>query len=187
MWLSVTFGMMNGRLPEIALAVTEGIRSSVDMMIGISGIIIFWSGMMSIAEHSGMVERLGRIIYPLLRYLFPTIPENHPSIGAITMVLSANALGLSNAATPLGLRAMEALNTLNPNPGEASDDMCMLVTLNASSIQILPTSTIGFLAMYGCDNPASLLIPATCATLVSTTVGIMSVWVARRIARRRRV
>lgn len=181
MWLSVVSGLYNGYLPEVALAVTDGIRLAVDMLISVSGIIIFWSGLMAIAEQSGLVEGLGRLIYPLLRYLFPSIPVDHPAIGAITMVLSANALGLSNAATPLGLRAMEALSTLNDQSDEASDDMCMLVTLCASSIQLIPASTIGFLAVYGSDNPSALLFPATLATMVSTVFGIVAVRVARRM------
>ena len=180
MWLSVIAGLWNNRLPEVALSITEGIRASMEMVIGIAGIMIFWSGLMAIAESAGLVERLGRAIYPVLKYLFPTIPKDHPSIGAITMVISANALGLNNAATPLGLRAMQALKTLSPDGDEASDEMCMLVTLNASSLQLIPASTIGFLAMYGCDNPTALLLPASLATLVSTTFGILGVWVARR-------
>lgn len=187
MWLSVLAAFWNNKLPEVSLAVTEGIRASMEMLIGISGIIIFWSGLMAIAEKSGLVEKLSRLIYPLLKYLFPNIPKDHPAIGAITMVVSANALGLSNAATPLGLRAMTALSTLNPNADEASDEMCMLVTLNASSLQLIPASTIGFLALYGCDNPTALIFPATFATIISTVAGVSSVLLARRFYRVKKV
>lgn len=186
MWLSVFFGLWNQKIPEVTSAFTEGVRASFDTLLGISGMVLFWSGLMAIAEASGLIEKIGHAIYPVLRFLFPTVPRGHPAFGAIALVLSANALGLNNAATPLGIKAMESLATLNEEPHVASDDMCMLVTINASSIQLIPASTIAFLSLYGCDHPSALLLPATLATMMSTMVGILSVWAARRLRSRRK-
>lgn len=180
MWLSFISALLNNKMQELSLAVTEGAKSSIEMLISISGMIIFWGGIVAIAENAGLVDKLGKLMYPVLKYLFPDVPKDHPAMGFIVMVISANALGMNNAATPIGVSAMQALQTINDNPEEASDDMCMLVTINASSIQIIPSSTIGFLAAYGSQQPSKLLFPVFIATVASTAAGIFSVLLFRR-------
>ena len=181
MLLSFLSGILNQCLPDVVVAVTDGLRASVDMMIGVFGLIVFWSGIMKIAEHSGLVQVLGQLMRKPVQLLFPEIPEHHPALGEIVMTTIAFAFGLNNAAIPLGIRAMKQLDTLNDKKGEATHAMCMLVTINASSIQLIPVSTIGMLAMCHADDPIALIVPTTIASLCSMVGGIMFVlWMKKR-------
>ena len=180
MCLSFMFGIYNNCLPEVSLGVTEGVRGSVDMLIGVFGILVFWTGLLKIAEKSGMVDSIGYAMYRPIHFLFPEVPKGHPAVGAIAMILTANAVGLDAAATPLGMKAMEELDTLNPCKGEATNAMCMLVTINASNIQLMPIATMGLLSLYGAQYPVRVLIPATIATLFSTVFGVVLVSYAKR-------
>jgi len=178
--ISFVCGLWNQCLPDVAAAVTDGVKASVDMLIGLCGIIVFWTGVLKIAEHTDLIDIMGRFLYKPLHYFFPEVPQGHPAMGEIVLVTIAAALGLNNAAIPFGMRAMEQLDTLNPRKGEATNAMCMLVTINASNIQLLPISTVAFLALYGADHPTHLLMPATIASLCSTIVGASAVSIAKR-------
>src|SRR5688572_13868009 len=133
--VAVVLGGINGRIEEVTKSALDSAATAVTIAIGLVGVMALWLGLMKIAEESGLVRLLARLIAPLLRRLFPGVPADHPAMGSMLLNISANALGLSNAATPLGLRAMEDLEKLNPFPGVATNAMCMFLTINTAGVQ----------------------------------------------------
>lgn len=142
---------------------------AVDLAIGLIGAMALWLGLMRIAEKSGMIRVFNRIVYPVLKYLFPNIPKDHPAYAAISLNMAANILGLGNAATPLGIKAMEELQKLNTTDETATDSMCMFLAINTSSVQLLPPVTL--IAILG-TGVNEIMISIILATSVSTVVGI---------------
>jgi spore maturation protein A len=171
---SIIIGAINGTIPAVVNAVTDSAASAVVLAFGLIGIMALWLGLMRIAEDAGLIRTLSKIISPLLRFLFPQIPRDHPVFGAMTLNISANVLGLANAATPFGLKAMEELSKLNKTPGTASDAMCMFVAINTGSVQLIPATAIAILASAGDPSPTSIIIPVLIATACATTTGILS-------------
>ena len=172
--VSIIFGAINGKMHEVVMAVTSGAKIAFDIALNMAGVMTFWLGIMQIAQDSGFVNVLTRIISPVLRLLFPEIPKGHPAIGAIALNMTANILGLANAATPLGIKAMEELETLNQCPGVATNAMCMFIAVNTSSIQLIPVSAIAFLASAGSKNPTEIVFTGLLATICSTIAAIMA-------------
>jgi spore maturation protein A len=168
------------KLRQVTDAVFETAEFAVKLALGLIGIMALWLGLMQIVEKSGLINYLVRFVQPLLRWLFPNIPKNHPAFASISMNMSANILGLGNAATPLGIKAMQQLQTLNRDPQTASDEMCMFLALNTSSVQLLPPVTL--IALMG-TQISELMIPIILATSCST---ITAVIVAKLYAARRR-
>jgi len=156
-------------------------KVTVEIAIGLIGILSFWLGMMKIAEHAGLIERLSVAISPLFTRLMPDVPKGHPAIGSMTMNLSANFLGLDNAATPLGLKAMQDLQTLNPNKESASNAQILFLVLNTSSVTMFPIAVFMYRAQQGAMNPTDVFIPILLATFASTTVGLIAVSIKQRI------
>ena len=171
--LAVIIGGYNGALDSVT---KEGfICAKIAVMksaLPLSAIITLWLGIMRLAEKSGLVFLLARAMRPVMRWLFPEVPVDHPAMGSMLMNFAANMLGLNNAATPLGLRAMGHLQKLNPHPGTATNAMCMFLTINTSSIQLIPATAVGILAVAGSVNPTAIVGTAFLATLCSTAVGI---------------
>jgi len=180
---SVAVAVLTGHSKEVVVSVTESAVSAFKLALGLTGIMALWLGIMRIAEDSGLIAGFTRMIAPLLRFLFPGIPDGHPALGSMAMNMVANMFGLNNAATPLGIRAMEDLDTLNPRKGTATDDMCMFLAINTSSIQLIPAGAIALLAGGGALDPTVIVFPALIATFVSTVVGITA---ARLLSRLRR-
>lgn len=168
------------KLRKITDAVFETAEFAVKLALGLIGIMALWLGLMQIVEKSGLINYLVRFVQPLLRWLFPHIPKDHPAFASISMNMSANILGLGNAATPLGIKAMQQLQTLNHDRQTASDEMCMFLALNTSSVQLLPPVTL--IALMG-TQISELMIPIILATSCST---ITAVIVAKVYAARRR-
>lgn len=158
-------------------AVTEGAiesaKTAVEISLGLIGVMALWLGMMKIAERAGLVTALARLIAPIMRWIFPGVPRDHPAMGSIVMSLAANALGLNNAATPLGIRAMEDLQKLNPDKETASDAMVMLMAINTASVQLVPASIVAVLAASGSRQPTAIIGTTLAATIVSGTVAII--------------
>lgn len=150
-------------------------KTAVELAIGLVGIMALWLGVMKIAEASGLVAKLAAVMRPVTTRLFPDVPADHPAMGAMVMNISANMLGLSNAATPLGLKAMEELNKLSKKAGTATDAMCTFLVINTSSVQLIPATVIALRAAAGSSNPTEILGPVIVATTVNTTVGIVVV------------
>lgn len=148
---------------------------SVSLMILLFGTLTLWLGFLRIAEAAGLVELLGRILSPLFRRLMPGVPAGHPALGLITLNFAANGLGLDNAATPIGLRAMRELQTLNPDPKTATDAQILFLVLNASSLTVLPITIFMYRAQQGAPDPTLVFLPILLATSVSSLVGLLSV------------
>jgi spore maturation protein A len=163
------------KLGRVTSAALEGAGTAVEIAIGLIGIMALWLGVMKVAEEAGLTRIIARMVRPLTRWLFPKIPEDHPAIGAMIMNIAANMLGLSNAATPLGLKAMEELDELNPRKGEATDDMCTFLVINTSAITLIPATAIAIRASLGSSNPQMIIIPSIIAATCATIVGITTV------------
>lgn len=173
--LSVLVGTIQGKLDQVVIAVTDSAKLGFEIALGLTGIMALWLGIMSIASTSGLIDKLARLLKPVLRPLFPDIPVDDPAMGAIVMNIAANMLGLANAATPFGLRAMKELQRLNKQGQEASNAMCTFLAINTSSVQLIPATAIAFLAANGSTHPNSIIIPTLIATSISTVVAIIAV------------
>lgn len=171
--IGVVIGAINGRMAEVTQAAIDASKDAIQLGITLVGVIAMWTGLMRIAERSGLIKSLTKKMQPLLRFLFPDIPDQHPAKKYIATNIIANMLGLGWAATPPGLKAMEKLQELNPNKKVASNAMCTFLIVNISSVQLLPINIIAYRSQYGSANPAEIIGPALLATLVSTAVGIL--------------
>jgi spore maturation protein SpmA len=145
------------------------------------GIMAIWLGIMRLAERAGLVQLIAQGLRPVLRRLFPDVPPEHPAMGAMVMNMAANMLGLGNAATPLGLRAMQDLERLNPRPGVATNAMCTFLAINTASIQLVPTTAIALLAVAGAKNPTAIVVTAFLATCCAACSGVLSAKVLERL------
>lgn len=179
--ISIIVGLINGRLDQVVTAMFDGCNLAVKIAFSLIGIMAFWLGIMKIAEKSGFVTFLSKIIYPILRPLFKDIKKDSPALGDITMSISANALGLTNAATPIGLKVMKELQEENPNKEEATDSMCMFLGMNTAGFQIIPATVIAILVGIGAKNPSEIIIPTLIVTTASFLVAIFTAIVLKRI------
>jgi spore maturation protein SpmA len=168
------FAAMIGSLFEMA-------KLSVEVMVLLFGTLTLWLGLLRIAEEAGLVDALARLLGPLFRRLMPDVPAGHPAIGLITLNFAANALGLDNAATPIGLRAMRELQTLNPSETTASNAQILFLVLNASSLTLLPVSIFMYRAQQGAADPTLVFLPILLATSASTLTGFLAVALVQKI------
>ena len=171
--------------PAVFAAIVESLfamaRLAVEVMVLLFGTLTLWLGLLRIAEAAGLVAWLARLLGPLFRRLIPEVPAGHPALGLITMNFAANALGLDNAATPIGLKAMRELQTLNPRPDTASNAQILFLVLNASSLTLLPVTIFMYRAQQGAPDPTMVFLPILLATSVSTLVGLLSVALVQRL------
>jgi spore maturation protein A len=177
--LGVVNAAINGNIELITQAVFDSAKLAVEIAFDLIGIMALWLGLLNIAEDSGLVKFIAILFKPLTTFLFPSIPKEHPAMGAIIMNISANILGLGNAATPLGLKAMEEMQKLN-NSDEASEAMCTFLALNTSCITLIPATIIGIRASAGSTNPTVIVG----ATIFTTTVGMVVAIITDRIFRK---
>ncbi len=173
--LAVAIGGWNDRLKDVTDGAFDGAKTAVTIALGLIGVMALWLGVMRLAERAGLVQKIARGLRPLTRRLFPDVPADHPAMGSMLMNMAANMLGLGNAATPLGLRAMRDLETLNPHPGTATNAMCTFLAINTSSVQLIPTTAIAILVAAGSHRPTAIVGTALLATLCAATVAIVSV------------
>ena len=173
--LAVVIGGATGHLKEVTDGAFDGARTAVTIALGLIGIMALWLGVMRLAERAGLIQKLARGLRPVMRRLFPGVPDDHPAMGSMLMNMAANMLGLGNAATPLGLRAMGDLETLNPHPGAATNAMCTFLAINTSSVQLIPTTAIAILVAAGSTKPTAIVGTALLATLCAATVAVTSV------------
>lgn len=159
-------------MAKVTNSLVKAVETAVTLALGLIGIMALWLGIMKIAEAAGFVTLLARIARPIMVRLFPEVPPEHPAMGAMLSNMAANFLGLSNAATPLGLKAMEELNKLNPVTGTATNAMCMFLTINTSAITLIPATVIAIRASLGSQDPADIIIPTLLATVIALTCGI---------------
>ena len=181
--IGILYAAFHGTMPQVGEAALTSARDAVNLCITMLGVMGLWLGLMEVAKASGIMERLTRRLRPVLRFLFPNIPADHPSLEAIGVNLIANLLGLGWAATPAGLTAMKQLSELEKerkNPeylaeGErrASNEMCVFLVLNISSLQLIPVNVIAYRSQYGSVNPTAVIGPGLAATLFSTVVAVV--------------
>ena len=167
--------------PAIINSTFDSSKTAFDISLGLTGILSLWLGIMKIGEQGGVINLFSRILGPLFSKLFPDIPKGHPVTGSIFMNLAANMLGLDNAATPLGLKAMEGLQELNPRKDTASNPMIMFLVLNTSSLTLIPISIMVYRAQLGAAQPTDVFVPILLATFFSTLAGIITVSLYQRI------
>jgi len=180
--LAVAIGGWNARLKDVTGGALDGAKTAVTIALGLWGIMALWLGVMRLAERAGLVQRIAYGLRPLMQRLFPEVPPDHPAMGSMLMNMAANMLGLGNAATPLGLRAMRDLESLNPRPGIASNAMCTFLAINTSSVQLIPATAIAILAAAGSTRPTVIVGTAFFATLCAATVAVLSAKFFERLA-----
>lgn len=172
MVIGVVVGTITGRIEAVTQAAIDMAKVSVEIAIGLIGIMALWLGIMKIAEESGLISLIARALKPIMIRLFPDVPADHPAMGSIVLNMSANMLGLGNAATPLGLKAMEELQELNPEKGTATNAMVMFLAINTSSVQFILPATV--VALMG-GVSSQIFIPTILATTCSTIAAIAAV------------
>ena len=175
--ISIVVGFINGTLNNVVNVMLEGCNLAVKISFSLIGIMAFWLGIMRIAEKSGFVRLLSKIIYPLFKPLFNDIKSDNSVLGNITMSISANALGLTNAATPIGLKVMKELQDENLNKEQATDSMCMFLAMNTAGFQIIPATVIAVLVGLGAKNPSEIILP----TLIVTTLSFLCAIIIAKI------
>lgn len=180
MAVALVVAAIKGTAEGVTTGAVESATTAVQIAIGLVGIMTLWLGMMRVAEASGLVSLVGRALRPVLRWLFPDVPAEHPAAGAIVLALAANMLGLNNAATPLGIKAMEELQTLNSDKDTASNAMVTLMAITTAGVQLIPASMIGILAAAGSANPTAIIAP----TIVATSTGTVAAVIAARLLQR---
>lgn len=168
--ISLITAVVEGRLQEVVNAILTGADLSVKVAFSLIGIMAFWLGIMKVAEASGIVDFITKLIKPITKWLFDEVPQDNKAVGDITMSFSANALGLTNAATPIGLKAMEELQEINKDKDSASNAMCMFLAMNTAGFQIIPATVIAVLVGIGYKTPTEIILP----TLIVTGVAFVS-------------
>ncbi len=168
--------------PELVKAIFDMAKLSVEISIGLVGVLAFWLGMLKIAEKSGLVNLLAKALAPLFKKLMPEVPTGHPALGSISMNMAANMLGLDNAATPMGIRAMEQLQELNPIKNTASNAQILFLVLNTSAVTIIPITILVYRTQMGAADPAAIFLPLLLATCASTLVGLLAVSIVQKIS-----
>ena len=169
----IFFAAFHGTMGQITESFISSSTEAVNLCIFMLGVIGVWNGMMEIAVKSGLMKKIAKTMYPFIHWLFPDIPPRHKANKYIAANMAANILGLGWAATPAGLKAMRELQKLEEGGGRASDMMCAFLVLNISSLQLVPINMIAYRSQYGSVNPAAVVLPAICATMISTMAGIV--------------
>jgi spore maturation protein A len=171
--VGIVFGMFNGTMEDVNKAIFVGAQEAVTLCIGLISILVFWLGMMRIAQESGLLDRLSKLFRPLVKRLFPEVPASHPAMGYMLSNMIANMFGLGNAATPLGIKAMEELKKLNGGKNSASRSMVTFLAINTASITIIPTTVIAIRMNYKSVSPTDIVVPTLIATLISAIGAVM--------------
>lgn len=182
--IGIIVGAINGRMSDVSLAAIDSSKDAVTLCVTMLGVMSLWMGLMNVAKKAGIIDQLTRLLYPVLRLLFPDIPKGHQANDYIASNIVANILGLGWAATPMGLKAMKELRDLNGKKSIASCDMCTFLIINISSLQLIPVNIIAYRSQYGSVNPTEILGSAIVATLFSTLAGILFSVIARKCVKK---
>ena len=181
--ISIIVGIFNNTLNEVVNAMLSACNTAVKISFSLIGIMAFWLGIMRIAEKSGLVQILSKLLNPIAKILFKDVKKDSPVVGDITMSVTANALGLTNAATPIGLKVMKELQEDNKNKETATDSMCMFLGMNTAGFQIIPTTVIAVLVGVGAKNPSEIILPTLIVTTISFLIAIITALIFRKIWR----
>lgn len=175
MLISLIIGVINGKTAELTTTILESAEATIETCLKIFGTIAIWSGIMKIAEKSGVIEKLQGMSYPIVKILFPGLKKGSKAVNNIALNMTANIIGLGNLATPVGIKAMKDMQEENKNKSRLSKSMVMFLVLNMASIQLIPTTVIGLRISYGSQNPAEIVMPVLIASLFSAIVGVLIV------------
>jgi spore maturation protein A len=167
-FIGISYGIVTGNVEKVNGEILDSAKTSFDMIINILPIIALWVGIMEIAKSSGLLDKLAKLLSPILSFLFPEIPKNHESLGYISSNIIVNLFGLGNAATPFGIKAMKSLQELNPKKETATRSMITFLVLNTSGLSIIPTTVISLRMMHKSINPMEIIVPVFIATLITT-------------------
>ena len=179
-FFGILVGLVTGNGEAISRSIIGSVDSTVQFMIGLVGLMCFWCGVMKVAEKSGLTQKLSKILRPVLKLIFKEAAKDEKALGAIVMNITANMLGLGNAATPFGIKAMQEMDRLNKEKGKASNDMALFLVLNAACIQLVPTTIISIRAASGSVNPGVIIVPAILASTIAAIVGVVSCKILQR-------
>lgn len=169
----VVAALLQGNIEMVTKAVLTGAKDAVAVCLGLISVLVFWLGMMKIAEVAGLLLKLSKLLQPVAKFLFPGVPADHPAMGYILSNMSANLFGLGNAATPMGIKAMEELQKLNPEPHKATPAMCTLLAINTAGLTLVPTTIIAIRMKHGSIAPTDVIGPTLMATICATTIAIL--------------
>ena len=178
--ISIVFSVVNNRLDEFSKSLFEATKSAVEVSLFLLGIVALWLGITKIIEDSGLIHRLAGIFRIFVSRLFKNVPPDHPAVASITLNFLANLFGLGNAATPLGIKAMQDLQSLNKDPETITWEMMLFIVINTASIQFVPFTVIGILANFGSSNPAAVVLPTFLATVLSTVFAVGTLLLFRK-------
>lgn len=181
--VSVITAVFTGRLEELTRAIFDGAKAAVEISLYLLGIVSLWLGITKIIEDSGLIHRISHMFRPLITRLFKTIPDDHPAISSITLNMLANFFGLGNAATPLGIKAMQDLQSLNGEKDTLSFEMMLFIVVNTASVQLLPFTVVGILSSFGAVNASGIVLPTICSTVISAVIALCILFLFRRFAR----
>lgn len=179
--VSVIFSVINGKLDEFTKSIFDGAKSAVEVSLFLLGIVALWLGITKIIEDSGLIHRLSSLFRPFISRLFKNIPKDHPAVTSITLNFLANLFGLGNAATPLGIKAMQDLQSLNKDTETATHEMMLFIVINTASIQLIPFTVIGILAEFGSKNPSGVVLPTILVTILSAVFAVGTLFTCRKI------
>lgn len=173
-------GVLSGNGENMSNDIISSIESTVTFVVGLTGLMCFWCGVMKVAEKSGFTEKLAKVMKPVLKLIFKDAAKDEKALGAIVMNITANMMGLGNAATPFGIKAMEEMDRLNTEKGTASNDMALFLVLNAACIQIIPSTVLSIRAAAGSSNPGVIILPAIISTGIAAIVGVICCKILQR-------
>ncbi|WP_017413675.1 nucleoside recognition domain-containing protein [Clostridium tunisiense] len=171
--IGIGYGVFNGNGELVSKAIVSSTSSTVELIIALVGMMCLWCGVMKIAEKSGLTDKLAKVLKPVLRLIFKDAGRDEKALGAIVMNLTANMFGLSNAATPFGIKAMEEMDRLNRDKEVASNDMVLFLVLNAACIQFVPTTVVSIRAALNSQNPGAIILAALCTTTFASILGVL--------------
>ena len=182
----IIIGAFTGNIQAVTDAIMSYADTGVELALGLIGMMSLWLGIMKIAEKSGLILLIGKALRPVMKFLFPEVPEDHPAMGSMVMNISANILGLGNAATPLGIKAMKELQELNEDKETASNSMCMFLAINTSSVTLIASSVIAYRLSAGSKNPTEIIGPTIIATLASTIAAVIAAKTFEKLAKKKK-
>lgn len=182
----IIIGAFTGNIQAVTDAIMSYADTGVELALGLIGMMSLWLGIMKISEKSGLILLIGKALRPVMKFLFPEVPEDHPAMGSMVMNISANILGLGNAATPLGIKAMKELQELNDDKETASNSMCMFLAINTSSVTLIASSVIAYRLSAGSKNPTEIIGPTIIATLASTIAAVIAAKTFEKLAKKKK-
>ncbi len=182
--VSIVAGIFNHTLDKVVSSMLGACNTAVEISLSLIGIMAFWLGIMRIAEKSGLVQIISKFLFPITKFLFKDVKKDSPAIGDITMSITANALGLTNAATPIGLKVMKELQEDNPDKSKATDAMCMFLGMNTAGFQIIPATVIAILVGFGAKNPTEIILPTLIVTSLSFVTAIIVALILQKVWRK---